>query len=120
MANSTIAAAKVSLGQTMGRILIYVVLGGFALYSLLPFLVMLSNSFRTIEEIKAGSVLALPSAPTLEAWKIAWNEACIGTTCEGLRRHFWVSVSIVVPAVIISTLIGSINGYAPTKWRFKG
>lgn len=113
-------SAQMSASHVAGRILIHLVLGAFALYSLLPFLVMLSNSFRTIEEIKAGSVLAFPSAPTLDAWKIAWSQACIGTTCNGLQPHFWVSVSIVVPAVTISTLIGSLNGYALTKWRFKG
>lgn len=120
MANIKISSANASLSQAAARLLIYFVLGLFAFYSLLPLLVMLSNSFRTIDEIKAGSVLALPSAPTLDAWRVAWSEACIGTTCKGLRSHFWVSVTIVVPAVIISTLIGSINGYALTKWRFKG
>ncbi|NTJ11543.1 carbohydrate ABC transporter permease [Rhizobium lusitanum] len=120
MANIEISSSKTSISQTAVRLLIYFVLGLFVFYSLLPLLVMLSNSFRTIDEIKAGSVLALPSAPTLDAWRIAWSEACIGTTCKGLQPHFWVSVTIVVPAVIISTTIGSINGYALTKWRFKG
>lgn len=120
MADIVLGTRRNSLGQTLARISIYILLGFFALYSLLPFLVMLSNSFRTIEEIKSGSVIALPVAPTLDAWKMAWSEACIGTSCTGLRPHFWVSVSIVVPAVIISTVIGAINGYALTKWRFKG
>jgi glucose/mannose transport system permease protein len=50
----------------------------------------------------------------------AWSTACIGTECGGLRPHFWISVRIVVPAVIISTIVGALNGYALTKWRFKG
>jgi glucose/mannose transport system permease protein len=106
--------------QRLARLSIYLLLLLFACYSLLPLVVMLSNSLRTIEEIKAGSILAFPAAPTLDAWKIAWNEACIGTTCSGLKPHFFVSFSIVTPAVIISTMIGAINGYALTKWRFKG
>lgn len=108
------------LGHRLARISIYLLLLLFAFYSLLPLLVMLSNSLRTIEEIKGGSILAFPSSPTLDAWKIAWNEACIGTTCSGLKPHFFVSLSIVTPAVIISTMIGALNGYALTKWRFRG
>ena len=37
-----------------------------------------------------------------------------------LKTYFWNSVKLVVPAVIISTILGAINGYALTKWRFKG
>jgi glucose/mannose transport system permease protein len=92
----------------------------WAIFYLLPLLVMLSNSFRPLEEIKAGSVLALPVNWTLDAWKNAWNEACIGTSCRGLAPHFWISIQIVVPAVIGSTLVGAINGYALTQWRFRG
>jgi glucose/mannose transport system permease protein len=40
--------------------------------------------------------------------------------CDGLKRNFLNSVSFVVPAVVISTLIGAFNGYVLTMWRFKG
>ena len=51
---------------------------------------------------------------------MAWKGACSGIKCEGLRPYFWNSVIMAVPAVIISTLIGAINGYAVAQWRFRG
>jgi glucose/mannose transport system permease protein len=102
------------------RAALYITLCVFALFYLLPLLVMLSNSLRPLDEIKAGSVIALPAQPTFQPWLQAWSTACIGTSCNGLAPHFWVSIKIVVPAVILSTLLGAFNGYALTKWRFRG
>jgi glucose/mannose transport system permease protein len=45
---------------------------------------------------------------------------CIGQTCEGIKGYFWNSIKMVVPAVAISTLLGALNGYVLTKWRFPG
>jgi glucose/mannose transport system permease protein len=38
----------------------------------------------------------------------------------GLRPYFINSVLMVVPAVAISTLLGALNGYVLTKWKFRG
>ena len=34
--------------------------------------------------------------------------------------YFWNSFRFVVPAVLISTVVGAFNGYVLTMWRFKG
>ena len=39
---------------------------------------------------------------------------------RGLKPYVWNSMAMVIPAVIISTFLGAINGYALTKWRFRG
>ena len=57
---------------------------------------------------------------TFDAWKTAWSSACTGIQCEGLKPFFWNSVLLAVPAVIISTLIGALNGYVLSQWKFKG
>ena len=62
----------------------------------------------------------LHGAPTFEAWIKAWSEVCSGLTCVGMKGYFWNSIKMVVPAVIISTLLGALNGYVLTKWRFRG
>ena len=68
-----------------------------------------------------GNMLALPQAPTFEPWLKAWGEACVGvSTCAGIKRLFLNSIKMVVPAVLISTLLGALNGYVLTKWRFRG
>lgn len=104
----------------MGRALIYSLLLFFAFLYLAPLYVMLATSFKDIEEIRTGNLLALPSDPTFYAWTKAWSSACTGSECEGLAPFFWNSVKIVVPAVLISTIIGALNGYVLAKWRFRG
>ena len=51
----------------------------------------------------------------------AWGEARIGVSdTAGIKRLFLNSIKMVVPAVLISTLLGALNGYVLTKWRFPG
>jgi glucose/mannose transport system permease protein len=71
-------------------------------------------------EIRLGNVFALPVEITFEPWVKAWSQACTGINCEGLSRGFWNSVRIMVPSVIISIIIASVNGYALANWKFKG
>jgi glucose/mannose transport system permease protein len=103
-----------------GRVIVYALLIAFALYYLMPLFVMLITSLKSLDEIRSGSLLALPASLTLEAWGKAWASACTGVECDGLKGNFWNSVSFVVPAVVISTLIGAFNGYVLTMWRFRG
>ena len=102
------------------RWVLYLLLAIFAVYYMLPLFVMVTTSFKSLEEIRTGSLISLPRDITFEAWGMAWKGACSGIKCEGLRPYFWNSVIMAVPAVIISTLIGAINGYAVAQWRFRG
>lgn len=102
------------------RLLVYTALIVFAAMYLLPLFVMLVTSFKTLDEIREGDMLALPAKPTIEPWLNAWGSACVGLTCEGLKGYFVNSIRMVVPAVAISTLLGAFNGYVLTKWRFRG
>ena len=102
------------------RVLIYTTLIVFAVMYLLPLWVMVVTSFKTLDEVHEGRMLALPAHFTTEAWSSAWGTACIGLTCEGISGYFWNSIKMVVPAVAISTLLGALNGYVLTKWRFPG
>jgi glucose/mannose transport system permease protein len=102
------------------RSLLFLLLGIFAVYYLMPLFVMITTSLKSLEEIRTGSLIDLPREVTFAAWKTAWSGACTGIQCEGLRPYFWNSVLLAVPAVIISTLIGALNGYVIAQWRFKG
>ena len=92
----------------------------FALVYLGPLYVMLTTSFKGIEEIRNGNILALPEALNGSAWSKAWSSACTGGDCYGLAPYFWNSMRIVLPAVLISTVIGALNGYVLSQWRFRG
>ncbi|NOY07670.1 MAG: carbohydrate ABC transporter permease [Spirochaetes bacterium] len=91
-----------------------------AVYFLIPLYVMLVNSFKPLSEIRGGNMLALPRAFTFAPWKKAWATAQIGVQATGLRPYFINSVKIVIPAVLISTLMGAFSGFVLAKWRFKG
>ncbi|MCK0139474.1 carbohydrate ABC transporter permease [Aliiroseovarius sp. F47248L] len=109
-----------AFGKIALRWVLYILLGLFALYYLMPLFVMVTTSLKSLEEIRTGSLVALPREVTFDAWKTAWSGACTGIQCEGLRPYFWNSVMLAVPAVAISTFIGALNGYVVAQWRFPG
>ncbi len=106
--------------MSVNRVLIYSLLAFAAFVYLMPLAVMLITSLKDLDEIRTGTLLSLPQAVNLDAWEKAWGSACTGVSCEGLKGYFWNSVLIVVPAVVISTVIGALNGYVLTKWKFWG
>jgi glucose/mannose transport system permease protein len=114
------AASASHWPATLGRVLVYAVLLLAALFFLTPLYVMLATSFKDAEEIRQGNLLSLPGSLNFDAWRQAWRTACTGTDCRGLQPFFWNSVVMVVPAVLISTLWGAINGYVLSLWKFRG
>lgn len=105
---------------TAGRLLVYLVLLMAAVFFLSPMYVMLVTSFKNADEIRAGNLLALPGALDFSAWRSAWSTACTGVDCNGLQPFFWNSVTMAVPAVIISTIWGAVTGYVLSLWKFRG
>jgi glucose/mannose transport system permease protein len=122
MAQGTHSATQETAVRTnvLVRALIYAVLIVFAVYYLLPLYVMLVNSVKPLEEIRQGNMMSLPIVFTLDSWRSAWSTAQIGVQPTGLRPYFINSVLMVVPAVAISALLGALNGYVLTKWKFRG
>ena len=102
------------------RIMLYLILFVAAVYYLLPLYVMMMTSLKGLPEIRLGQIFAPPVELTFEPWVKAWDTACTGLYCEGLKVGFWNSVRITVPSVIVSILIASVNGYALANWKFKG
>ncbi|WP_348753290.1 carbohydrate ABC transporter permease [uncultured Aquincola sp.] len=102
------------------RLILWSLLILFALYFLTPMYVMVSTSLKDMEQVRNGSLLSLPTSPSTEAWAKAWSGACTGTDCNGLKPFFLNSLLLVIPAVLVSSAIGAINGYVLAKWRFPG
>ena len=102
------------------RALLFAVLGLFCIYYLIPLVVMISTSLKSLDEIRTGTLVSLPQDIRFDAWGKAWKSACVGVRCNGLEPYVWNSVAMTIPAVAISTLLGALNGYALTKWRFRG
>jgi glucose/mannose transport system permease protein len=92
----------------------------FANFFLTPLYVMVVNSFKPLSEIRGGNMLALPVDFVLAPWRSAWSTAQIGVQATGLRPYFLNSIKMVIPAVFLSTLMGSLSGFVLSKWQFKG
>ncbi len=105
---------------TPRNIILYGFLIVAALYWLLPLYVMIVTSLKGLPEVRMGNVFAPPMELTFEPWVKAWDSACTGLYCEGLKVGFWNSVKILIPSTIISIIIASVNGYALSFWKFKG
>ncbi len=102
------------------NIFLYGTLIVVSMYYLLPLYVMVVTSLKGMPEIRLGNIFSPPMEITYEPWVKAWAEACTGINCDGLSRGFMNSVQILVPSVVLSIAIASVNGYALANWRFKG
>jgi len=106
--------------RVTSKTIVYALLIVFSIYYLAPLAILLMNSMRPLEEIVRGGFIAIPSSLSFQYWFEAWGTFCIAGTCDGVSRFFQNSLMMAVPATIISTVLGLINGYVLSKWRFKG
>jgi glucose/mannose transport system permease protein len=128
MANATTTHAAAPVHGASGirpkldltRIVLYAVLLAFAVVFLMPVYVMVVNSFKPLDEIRSGNLMSLPIDWTVAPWLSAWSTAQIGVQPTGLKPYFINSFLLVVPAVVLTTLIGALNGYILTQFRFRG
>lgn len=105
---------------TPARIGIYAFLIVSALFFLLPLVLMLMTSMKSMAEIRGGNIFALPTNPTFEYWVKAWSSACTGVTCNGLAPGFFNSVKITALSVPVSIIIAMLSGYALSFWKYPG
>jgi len=122
--SETIAFDPLSSGGTARRnramVVVYVLLTLFAAYYLLPLGVMILNSFRDIDEIARGGLIGFPHSFSTQYFETAWGTFCVQAMCKGIAPFFFNSLWMTIPATIISTAIGAINGYALSAWKFRG
>ena len=100
-----------SAGVHRSRKWVYIPLTMMALFYLLPMFVMLNTGFKSFEEVSLATMWELPSSLSLDNFTAAW---------EILSPNVWNSLKIVIPAATISSILGSINGYVLSKWKFPG
>ena len=53
-------------GIPVARIILFILLGLFALVYLLPFFIMVITSLKSLDEIRAGNLVALPEVVTFQ------------------------------------------------------
>jgi multiple sugar transport system permease protein len=78
-----------------------------------PFLVMISTSFKTIQEVYQIPPSFIPKAPTLANFSEIWD-------IIPLAKHFRNSLFLGVGEVLLVFLLGIPAAYAVTRFRFGG
>lgn len=112
--------AKPKRKFSANNIMLYGTLLLVAIYYLLPLYVMVVTSLKGMPEIRMGNIFSPPVEVTFQPWVKAWAEACTGLNCDGLSRGFGNSVKILLPSLILSIGVASVNGYALANWKFRG
>jgi len=113
-------AASARRRWVTSRVIIYAILILFSLIYILPLIVVILNAFRDLPEINHNGLIAWPQSFNPDYWRQAWDTYCVGGTCAGVKGNFFNSLAMTIPATIISTALGAINGYILSKWKFKG
>ncbi len=90
-----------------------------AAFVCVPLYVVIITSFKTLDQIALGDILALPTTWTLEGWTRAWSEVCSGFSCNGVKEGFWVSMQILFPSLFLAISLSAVTGYALALWNIK-
>jgi glucose/mannose transport system permease protein len=102
------------------RVFIYAILILFGIWYLVPVYVMLITGFKSqIEALQISTMWTPPSIIGFKSFEIAWFGAT-NPASVGLQQGFFNSLQLVIPATLLSAMIGSINGYILSKWKFRG
>jgi glucose/mannose transport system permease protein len=101
--------------RTRTLVVKYVALAFAALVVLMPVYVLLVASFKTGADADPSRAWALPEVWSLDAWREAWNGEQYG-----LLPFVKNSLKLVIPATLLSTFLGSLNGFVLSRWRFPG
>ncbi len=97
------------------RLLLYVVLGLFAIVQICPFIWLVLFSLKSDSEIHAKSALALPEGIHWQNYVEAWTEGNVG-------HYFLNSLFVTLVSVALILLLGSMIAYGITRmrWKFQG
>jgi glucose/mannose transport system permease protein len=102
------------------RVIVYAALIVLALLFLVPLGVVVVNSLRSSREIAATSLIGWPSHLIFSNYAQAWNKFCMAEHCWGIEPYMLNSLTLAIPATIVSTLLGALAGYSISLWRFRG
>lgn len=73
--------------------------------------VMLVTGLKGLDEVSIKTMWNLPKHLSVANFIQAF---------EHLKPYLWNSIRMVIPAAVISSILGSLNGYVLAKWKFKG
>ena len=98
--------------RTVLHIIFYIILFILAIIFLLPIYLMFLTGFKSISQVDLKTMWALPN-----------NGLHIENFIAGYKQlapNINNSLTMVIPESILSALLGSLNGYLLSKWKFRG
>jgi glucose/mannose transport system permease protein len=95
----------------VGRYVVFALLVAATLFYLAPVYVMLINGLKDKSYMTLSGMWNLPLYLNGGGFPVAWHV---------LNPNLWASLRMVVPATILSSLLGAVNGYLLSKWKFRG
>jgi glucose/mannose transport system permease protein len=90
---------------------LYIPLVLMAIFYLIPMYVMLVTGFKSFAEVDLKTMWNLPSGIHFDNYIEAFSK---------LSPSLWNSFLMVIPAALISSALGSLNGFILAKWKFRG
>jgi glucose/mannose transport system permease protein len=107
----TVPVQTVRRKSRVGQWLVVALLILAAAFYLMPVYVMVINGLKDKSYMTLGDMWKLPQI---------WNGGGFPLAWETLRPNMWASLRMVIPATILSCLLGALNGYLLSKWKFRG
>ncbi|MDR2454960.1 MAG: carbohydrate ABC transporter permease [Bifidobacteriaceae bacterium] len=107
-------------GFDWGKLVRHTLLLFFLIVVLIPVYVLLVTSFKAVGDADPSRAWLLPQEWTFENWKVA----LLGSKSGAYGKIFPVlpavlrTLAMVVPAAVISSFLGSMNGFVLARWRF--
>jgi glucose/mannose transport system permease protein len=89
----------------------YFVLIFLVFFAIAPIYIMVVNSFKGITGVSQSAAWTIPTKLDFKAWGPVW---------DNLKGSMARTLFFVLQSSIISAIIGSINGYVFSKWKFRG
>ncbi len=81
------------------------------LFYLMPLYVMIVTGLKEASQVTGSTMWRIPASLGSGGFRDAWDR---------LSPNLLTSIKLVIPATILSALLGSLNGYLFAKWSFKG
>lgn len=111
---------KKNYGEMLLRAVIVCALIAFALFMILPFVWMISASFKSEKDVMSVPIKWIPETFRLDNFKKVLNIDTKSTTNYHFMRAYWNSIKVSVISTFCSVASAALAGYAFAKLNFRG